>query len=92
MSREYEIETDWNEYGDCIRETSLTIEHMASFFKQSRGFPSILFLGPLAGEGQSGGRFIAECAKELERAIVDDLGKDEYIRQMDILLGKEVLT
>tara|TARA_R110002020_G_scaffold2899_5_gene13436 strand:+ start:1620 stop:1895 length:276 start_codon:yes stop_codon:yes gene_type:complete len=88
MSKEYEIETDWDEYGECIEYNLLTIQDMASFIEQTRGFPSILFLGPLAGEGQSGGRFISDCAKELERQIVDDLGKDEYFRQMDILLGK----
>jgi len=81
MSKEYEIETG-DEY------SLLTIQDMANFFFQARGFPTILYLGSLAGEGQSGGRFITDCAKELERQIVDDLGMDEYCRQMDILLGK----
>jgi len=79
MNRTYEVD-----------DTELTIENMASFFRQTRGFPSILFLGPLVGEGQSGGRYITECAKDLERQITADLGEAEYFRQMDILLGKVV--
>ena len=69
-------------------DVKLTINDMADFFVQRRGFPSILTLGPLMGEGQSGGRFISNCAKQLEGLIVDDLGIDEYRNQMDIILGK----
>ena len=69
-------------------EVELTINHMAEFFIQTRGFPQILRLGPLAGGGQSGGRFITDCAKQLEALIIEDLGIDEYRNQMDKILGK----
>lgn len=74
--------------GEGPIEVKLTINDMASFFVQRRGFPSILYLGSLMGEGQSGGRLITDCAKELEGLIIEDLGIDEYRKQMDELLGK----
>ena len=83
--KEYTV-TYYVEEGEC--DVKLTINDMASFFVQTRGFPSILYLGPLMGEGQSGGRFITECAKQLEGLIVEDLGIDEYRKQMDKILGK----
>jgi len=82
----YEIEW-YSQTDDCMKTTSLTMKDLADFFLQIRGFPSILFLGSIAGEGQSGGRFITECAKDLERAIIDDLGMDEYTRQMDEMIN-----
>jgi len=74
--------------GEGPVDVKLSIYDMASFFVQKRGFPTILTLGPLMGEGQSGGRFITECAKQLEGLIVEDLGIDEYRKQMDKILGK----
>jgi len=77
-------------YGDMVDgydQVELTIDDLASFFKQIRGFPSILYLGSLAGEGQSGGRFVTDVAKQLEEHIIDDLGVEEYTQQMDILMG-----
>ena len=80
--KKYTITDDeGNEY-EC------TPEDMASFFRQARGFPSILYLGEIAGEGQSGGRFVTEMAKQLERAIVDDIGVEEYHHLMDVILEK----
>jgi hypothetical protein len=84
--KEYTVTYYDEEYGQV--DVKLTINHMADFFVQSRGFPSILCLGSLMGEGQSGGRFITNCAKQLEGLIVEDLGMDEYRNQMDELLGK----
>ena len=73
---------DENEY-EC------TPTDMANFFIQTRGFPSILNLGEeIAGEGQSGGRYVTEMAKQLEETIVDDIGIDEYRHLMDVLTGK----
>jgi len=83
--KEYTV-TYYDEEGPV--DVKLTINHMADFFVQARGFPSVLTLGPLMGEGQSGGRFISDCAKQLEGLIVEDLGIDEYRNQMDQILGK----
>tara|TARA_R110000824_G_scaffold95946_2_gene230253 strand:+ start:185 stop:445 length:261 start_codon:yes stop_codon:yes gene_type:complete len=80
--KKYTITDDeGNEY-EC------TPEDMASFFRQARGFPSILFLGKMAGEGQSGGRFVADMAHKLEQAIADDIGVEEYRKLMDVILEK----
>tara|TARA_R100000808_G_scaffold10990_1_gene28712 strand:+ start:8686 stop:8946 length:261 start_codon:yes stop_codon:yes gene_type:complete len=68
-------------------EFELTPRDMADFHRQRRGFPSILFLGEIAGEGQAGGRYVSEMAKQLERVIIDDIGEEPYFRLMDVLLG-----
>jgi hypothetical protein len=76
---------NWNE---TESEYECTPEDMASFFRQTRGFPSILFLGEIAGEGQAGGRYVSEMARQLERAIVDDIGAEAYRHLMDVILEK----
>ena len=65
-----------------------TIKDLSNFFFQIRGFPTILFLGKCMGEGQNGGRYITEKAKELEKRIVDDLGDEEYMKQMNKLMSR----
>jgi hypothetical protein len=69
-----------------------TLKDMRDWFFQIRGFPSILFFGTgknrIAGEGQSGGRFVTEVVHRAENAFVEKLGVDEYTKRMDKLMGK----
>jgi hypothetical protein len=70
-----------------IQYTEFTIKDLSDYFYQIRGFPSIVTLGKLSGEGQSGGRSIYNLAKELERVIIRDLGTDKYTERMSRLMG-----
>ena len=78
--KKYEIELENGIFEE------FTIEDLASLFRQMRGFPSILYLGAISGEGQSGGRIVTEIAKELERLIIEDIGVEEYTKLMDEVL------
>ena len=70
-----------------------TLGDMKDWFIQIRGFPSILYFGKgknqIAGEGQSGGRYVTENVHEVENAFVEKLGEEEYKRKMDKLMGKK---
>jgi len=55
---------------------AITIHDLAYFFIQARGFPSILKLGNVYGEGQSGGREVTEMAQRTENAFVEKYGED----------------
>jgi len=86
--KKYEILYNWDEdLGDFRCETFLSIKDLRDYFLQIRGFPTIVTLGELSGEGQSGGRFIHEIAKQLESEIIQDIGEDEYIKTMRKLMG-----
>jgi|SRR3990172_1879187 len=69
-----------------------TLDDMRDWFYQTRGFPSILFFGKgknkIAGEGQSGGRFVTERVHQAENEFVAKLGVDEYKKKMDRLMKK----
>jgi len=69
-----------------------TLGDMKNWFIQIRGFPSILYFGKgksqIAGEGQSGGRYVTENVHKVENAFVEKLGEDEYKRKMDKLMEK----
>jgi len=83
--KKYKIQ--YNEWDtNSIKTISLSIKDLRDFFISSRGFPSILRIGNLMGEGQSGGRFILSIAKKLELAIIDDIREEEYIKQMNKLM------
>lgn len=78
------------------KETTTTIEgeklnifDLARFFVTSRGFPTILKIGSLMGEGQSGGRYISDIAKELEAHIINLYGKTKYVEVMDAIIKGE---
>ena len=86
INKKYEIVYNGVEGFDEYIE--LTIKDLRDFFISSRGFPSILNIGVLSGEGQSGGRFITDIARTLEAEIVKDIGLEEYKRQMDKLMGR----
>ena len=61
---------------------AFTMKDLASFFIQSRGFPSILKLGNVYGEGQSGGREVSDMAHKVENQFVEKYGEEEYKRRM----------
>jgi hypothetical protein len=89
-NKKYKIGIDYNEDLDEYSEfVTLTIEDLSDFFYQVRGFPTILRLGDLMGEGQSGGRFVTEVAQKLEAEIIKDIGFEEYKKQMDKLMGND---
>ena len=82
-NKKYTITDDEENEYEC------TPKDMANFFIQARGFPSFLYLGSeIAGEGQMGGRFVTDMAKQLEQTIVDDIGIEEYSSLMDKILGE----
>lgn len=69
-----------------------TLTDMSDWFMQIRTFRSILTFGKgkneRHGEGQYGGRLVSDFAKEVEKKFIEKLGKDKYIENMDILMGK----
>jgi len=73
-----------------------TLEDMQRWFVQIRGFPSILYFGhgknQVAGEGQSGGRYVSEIVHEAENKFVDKLGAEEYQRKIDVLMKKRKMN
>lgn len=83
--KKYEIEY-YDE--DIAQIKKLSILDLSKFFKQCRGFPSILCIGGICGEGQSGGSFVSGIAKNLESKIIEDVGIDEYKEKMDKLMKK----
>jgi hypothetical protein len=64
------------------KEHSFTMKDLASFFIQSRGFPPILKLGNVYGEGQSGGREVSDMAHSVENKFIEKYGEEEYKRRM----------
>ena len=85
--KKYEIYYDYcDEENDYLNSVKLTIKDLSNFFKQIRGFPSILSIGGLSGEGQSGGRFIESIALRLESEIISDIGKEKYLSKMKKLM------
>jgi hypothetical protein len=86
--KKYEIFYDWcGETNDYLGSVELSIKDLSQFFKSSRGFPSILSIGSLSGEGQSGGRFITSIALKLESEIIKDIGKEKYLNRIRKLMG-----
>ena len=75
-----------------VDEKKYTLGDMKDWFIQTRGFPSILYFGKgknqIAGEGHSGGRYVAENVHIVENAFVKKLGEEEYKRKMNKLMGK----
>lgn len=69
-------------------EHPVTMNNIRDFFIQARGFPTILCLGEVCGEGQSGGREVTEMVKQAETLFVQKYGKQGYISRMDDLMGK----
>ena len=71
-----------------VNENYYDLEDMAKWYIQIRGFPTILFFGKgenqVIGEGQSGGRFVSEIAKQAEDLFIEKLGIDEYQKIMDL--------
>lgn len=63
-------------------EHAITLHDLAYFMVQIRGFPSILKLGNVYGEGQSGGREVTEMAHRTENAFVEKYG-DKYQEKME---------
>lgn len=70
-----------------------TLDDMQRWFVQIRGFPSILYFGhgknQVAGEGQSGGRYVSEIVHEAENKFVSKLGEEEYKRKIDALMKRK---
>jgi len=56
--------------------------------RREGGFPSVLYFGGHAGEGQSGGRYIVEEVHKAEAQMVQKYGREGYIRRMARLMGK----
>lgn len=73
-----------------------TLDDMQRWFVQIRGFPSILYFGHgknlVAGEGQSGGRYVSEIVHEAENKFVGKLGAEEYQRKIDALMKKRKMN
>jgi hypothetical protein len=63
-----------------------TMKDLSSFFKQIRGFPTILHIGGVYGEGQSGGKYVTQIAHEVENKFVKKYGVSEYQKKMDKLM------
>jgi hypothetical protein len=61
---------------------SFSIYDLANFFIQARGFPTILKLGNVYGEGQFGGREVTELAHEVENKFVEKYGMENYRERM----------
>lgn len=72
-----------------------TIDDMANWYVETRGFPEILTFGTgkneISGEGQ-GGRIVSAVAKKVENEFVKKLGKNHYIYLLDEILHPERLT
>lgn len=64
-----------------------TMRDLANFFKSSRGFPTILRIGDVWGEGQSGGRYVSEVAHQVEDKFVQKYGLNEYRKKMKKIMG-----
>ncbi|MGD9381082.1 MAG: hypothetical protein PVI03_01420 [Candidatus Thorarchaeota archaeon] len=64
-----------------------TMKDLANFFKQARGFPTILRIGDVWGEGQSGGRYVSEVAHRVENKFVQKYGIEEYRKKMRKIMG-----
>jgi len=62
---------------------AITLHDLAHFFVQIRGFPSILKLGNVYGEGQAGGREVTDMAHQVENKFVEKFGKEKYQKKMD---------
>ena len=67
---------------DAGQTHNFTIHDLASFFIQTRGFPTILKLGNVYGEGQSGGREVTEMAHKVENEFVEKYGIENYREKM----------
>lgn len=65
------------------KEHAITIHDLAHFMVQIRGFPSILKLGNVYGEGQSGGREVSEMAHRVENKFVEKYGQEKYQEKME---------
>ena len=67
---------------------AFTMKDLQSFFVQSRGFPTMLHIGDVYGEGQSGGRRVSDVAHAVENKFVEKYGVEGYRKKMDKLMGK----
>lgn len=67
---------------------AFTMKDMGEFHIQRRGFPSILRIGKVMGEGQSGGRYVSDIAHQVENQFVAKLGQEEYQKKMDKVIAK----
>jgi hypothetical protein len=65
-----------------------TMKDLGEFHIQRRGFPSILKIGKVMGEGQSGGRAISKIAHKVEDQFVAKLGVEKYQEEMDKIIAK----
>lgn len=65
-----------------------TMKDLGEFHIQRRGFPSILRIGKVRGEGQSGGRFVTKVAHEVENKFVAELGQETYQKDMEKIIAK----
>jgi len=67
---------------------TFTLKDLGEFHIQRRGFPSILRIGKVMGEGQSGGRYVSDVAHAVENQFVAKLGQSEYQKKMDKVIAK----
>jgi hypothetical protein len=67
---------------------AFTMKELGEFHIQRRGFPSILRIGKVMGEGQVGGFKVTEIAHEVENQFVKKLGQKEYQKKMDKVITK----
>lgn len=65
-----------------------TMKDLGEFHIQRRGFPTILKIGKVMGEGQSGGRAVTEIAHKVENQFVAKLGQEKYQKEMDKVIAK----
>jgi len=65
-----------------------TMTDLANFFKlTSSGFHTILRIGDVWGEGQSGGRYVSDVAHAVENKFVKKYGVAEYRKKMRKIMG-----
>jgi len=77
-----------------VQGKTYTLADMKSWFMARRkgDFPQFLYFGhgrsAIAGEGQSGGRYVVDYVHAAENAFVAKYGIEGYRRRMNKLMGR----
>jgi len=77
-----------NQMKAMVEGKTFTMKDLGEFHIQRRGFPSILKIGKVMGEGQVGGRAVSEIAHKVENQFVAKLGQEKYQKEMDKVIAK----
>jgi len=91
LDAEHPIEvTVYPPYGDEPYQDQFTMNDLADFYFRRRhsNFPSFISISNLSGEGQAGGRMVADVVREVEAEIIGAIGVQSYQQQMDGLMSQ----